>query len=283
MNNIPLETQLIRLGLNGYEAAVYVSLLGRNRFTAAEIATYADVPRQRVYDVLQSLAAKGLCVERPGKRKRTFSAIDPDIALPSLLAAYREQHALENQHRMAVLDAILPSLNQMFSSGREEVDPLDYIQVLTDRHQVAERVLMLTRQAEREILMLFKQPMVASIEENLAEARAVAGRITRRGIYEETVARDPKFFHLVRQLHALGDAIRFVPELPIKVNLYDERLSVILLQDPVSGHSSLTCLVIEHASMARALKLAFEALWVQGLDFEAFCAQRRLPVGASKT
>jgi hypothetical protein len=93
---------------------------------------------------------------------------------------------------------------------------------------------------------------------------------------------DPKFFHLVRQLHALGDAIRFVPELPLKVNLYDERLSVILLQDPVSGHSSLTCLVIEHASMARALKVAFEALWMQGLDFEAFCAHRGHPVRAGK-
>jgi sugar-specific transcriptional regulator TrmB len=283
MNNIPLEAQLIGLGLNRYEAAVYVSLLGRNQYTAAEIATYSDVPRQRIYDVLQSLAAKGLCVERPGRRKRTYSAVDPDIALPSLLVAYQEQQALENQHRMAVLHAILPSLNQMFASGQEEVDPLDYIEVLTDRHQVAKRVLTLTRQAQREILMLFKQPLVASIKENLAEARAVAGRIPRRGIYEESIADDPRFFHLVRQLHTLGDAIRFVSELPLKVNLYDERISVILLQDPVSGHSSLTCLVIEHASMAKALKVAFEALWTQGIDFERYCVQHGLPVKASKT
>jgi sugar-specific transcriptional regulator TrmB len=274
MNNIPLETQLTGLGLNRYEAAVYVSLLGRNQFTATEIATYAGVPRQRVYDVLESLAAKGLCVERPGKRKRTYSAVDPSVALPTLLAAYREQQALENQHRLEVLNVILPTFSQMFAKGQEEVAPLGYIEALTDRHQVADRVMTLSRQADQEILMLFKQPLVASIEENIAEAQAVAGRITRRGVFEERIADDPRSFDLVRQFHALGEDMRFVPEVPLKVNLYDERIAVILLQDPVSGQSNLTCLVIEHTSMAKALRVAFESLWAEGVDYETFCAQR---------
>ncbi len=274
MNNIPLETQLTTLGLNRYEAAVYVSLLGRNHFTATEIATYAGVPRQRVYDVLDSLAAKGLCVERPGKRKRTYSAVDPSVALPILLAAYREQQALEDQHRMETLNALLPTLSQMFSKGQEEMAPLDYIEVLTDRHQVADRVMTLSRQATQEILMLFKQPLVASVEENIAEAQAVSGHITRRGVYEEGIADDPQLFGLVSQFHALGEDIRFVPEVPLKVNLYDGRVAVILLRDPVSGQSNLTCLVINHTSMAKALKVTFEALWAQGVDYETFCAKR---------
>jgi sugar-specific transcriptional regulator TrmB len=274
MNNISLETQLTGLGLNRYEAAVYVSLLGRNQFTATEIATYAGVPRQRVYDVLDSLAAKGLCVERPGKRKRTYSAVDPSVALPTLLAAYREQQALENQHRMEMLNSVLPTFSQMFAKGQEEVAPLDYIEALTDRHQVADRVMTLSRQADQEILMLFKQPLVASIEENIAEAQAVAGRITRRGVFEEGIADDPRSFDLVRQFNALGEDMRFVAEVPLKVNLYDERVAVILLRDPVSGGSNLTCLVIEHTSMAKALKVAFEALWAEGVDYATFCAQR---------
>jgi len=274
MDNHPLEAQLTALGLNRYEAAVYMSLIGRNRFTATEIATQANVPRQRVYDVLESLAAKGLCVKRPGERKRTYSAVDPSVALPTLLAAYQEQQALENQRRAAVLETLLPNLGRMFSSGQEEVDPLDYIEILTDRRQVAERVMALSRQAKQEILMLFKLPLVASIEENIAEAHAVAGRIIRRGIYEEATAKDHSLANLIRQFHVLGEKIRFVPKLPIKVNLYDERVAVILLQDPVSGQSSLTCLVIEHTSMAKALKVAFEALWNQGVDFETFDANR---------
>lgn len=276
MNSTPLEAQLTALGLNRYEAAVYVRLLGRSQFTATEIATHAGVPRQRVYDVLDSLAAKGMCVERPGKRKRTYSAVDPSVALPTLLAAHREQQAMENQHRTEVLNAALPALNHMFSKGQEEVAPLDYIEVLTDRNQVARRVMTLSRQARHEVLMLFKQPLVASIEENLTEAQAVASHITRRGVYQETTADDPKLFDLVRQFHTLGEEIRFIPEVPLKVNLYDEHIAVILLQDPVSGQSSLTCLVIDHTSMAKALKVAFEALWAQGITFETLCAQRGL-------
>ena len=274
MSNIPLETQLTTLGLNRYEAAVYVSLLGRSHFTATEIATYAGVPRQRIYDVLDSLAAKGLCVEHPGKRKRTYSALDPSVALPTLLAAYREQQELENQHRTDMLNALLPTLSQMFSMGQEEVAPLDYIEVLTDRHQVADRVMTLSRQANHEILMLFKQPLGVSVEENIAEAQAVAGHITRRGVFEEGIADDPQLFDLVSQFHALGEDMRFVSEVPLKVNLYDQRVAVILLRDPVSGQRNLTCLVIDHTSMARALKVAFEALWEEGVDFETFCAKR---------
>lgn len=274
MNNVPLETQLTALGLNRYEAAVYVSLLGRNHFTATEIATYAGVPRQRVYDVLDNLAAKGLCVERPGKRKRTYSAVDPSVALPTLLVAYRKQQELENQHRMEMLNALLPTLSHMFSEGQGEVAPLDYIEVLTDRHQVADRVMTLSRQAKQEILMLFKQPLVASIEENIAEAQAVAGHITRRGIFEERIADDPQLFGLVSQFHALGEDIHFVAEVPLKVNLYDERVAVILLRDPVSGQPNLTCLVIDHTSMAKALKVTFESLWAEGIDYETFCAER---------
>lgn len=276
MNSTPLEAQLTALGLNRYEAAVYVRLLGRSQFTATEIATHAGVPRQRVYDVLDSLAAKGMCVERPGKRKRTYSAVDPSVALPTLLAAHREQQAMENQHRTEVLNAVLPALDHMFSKGQEEVAPLDYIEVLTDRNQVAGRVMTLSRQARHEVLMLFKQPLVASIEENITEAQAVASHITRRGVFQEATADDPKLFDLVRQFHTLGEEIRFVPEVPLKVNLYDEHIAVILLQDPVSGQSSLTCLVIDHTSMAKALKVAFEALWAQGITFETLCAQRGL-------
>jgi len=274
MNDIALETQLTTLGLNRYEAAVYVSLLGRSHFTATEIATYAGVPRQRVYDVLDSLAAKGLCVERPGKRKRTYSAVDPSVALPTLMAAYREQQELENQHRIGILNALLPILSQMFSRGQEEVAPLDYIEVLTDRHQVADRVMALSRQANHEILMLFKQPLVASVEENIAEAQAVAGHIARRGVFEEGIADDPQLFDLVSQFHVLGEDMRFVSEVPLKVNLYDQRVAVILLRDPVSGQPNLACQVSDHTSMARALRVAFEALWAKGVDFETFCAKR---------
>jgi HTH-type transcriptional regulator, sugar sensing transcriptional regulator len=58
--------QLSGLGLTRYEAAAYAALLGRQGFTPAQVAARAGVPRQRIYDVLASLGARGLCIERAG-------------------------------------------------------------------------------------------------------------------------------------------------------------------------------------------------------------------------
>ena len=58
------QQSLAQLGLNAYETAAYISLLSRPELTPAEIAQRTSIPRQRVYDVLGSLAAKGLCIAR---------------------------------------------------------------------------------------------------------------------------------------------------------------------------------------------------------------------------
>ena len=50
---------LQQLGLNGYEARSYLVLLGHPRFKALELAPRAHVPRQKIYEVLDSLVEKG--------------------------------------------------------------------------------------------------------------------------------------------------------------------------------------------------------------------------------
>jgi hypothetical protein len=40
------------------------------------------------------------------------------------------------------------------------------------------------------------------------------------------------------------------------------------MEDPVAGAADLTIVVVEHPSLAQLLKLAFNAVWDQGLSFE---------------
>jgi sugar-specific transcriptional regulator TrmB len=75
---------LVTLGLTGYEASAYVALTRRGQATGAEVARLAELPRQRVYDVLGSLVGRGLAVETPGRPTR-YSAAPPDLALEQLL------------------------------------------------------------------------------------------------------------------------------------------------------------------------------------------------------
>ena len=56
--------RLQQLGLNAYEARSYLVLIGHPRFKALELAARAHVPRQKIYEVLDSLAEKGFAHRR---------------------------------------------------------------------------------------------------------------------------------------------------------------------------------------------------------------------------
>ena len=256
--------QLSGLGLNRYEAAVYLSLLGRQGFTPAQAAGRSGVPRQRIYDVLASLSARGLCVERHVDGQRVFYAADPSAALPALLDARQRQFEAEQERQRLQAGQLLATLAPAFAAGSDMVDPLDYVDVLLDRRLVSERAVSLSQAAEREICVCFKRPLIGGAEENIAEVREPLGRGLRyRTIYERAMLDDPELRGWARQFAALGQQARVAEQLPIKLNLYDARVALLSLQDPVTGAASLTALCVTHPGFAQMMAVAFEGLWAR--------------------
>src|SRR6202451_3439748 len=86
--------RLQSMGLNAYEARSYLVLVGHPRFKALELAARAHVPRQKIYEVLDSLLEKGFAQVIQEKTK-LFLAVPPVEAIHSYLA--RRQQALEQQ------------------------------------------------------------------------------------------------------------------------------------------------------------------------------------------
>src|SRR5215469_2271916 len=86
--------RLQTMGLNAYEARSYLVLVGHPRFKALELAARAHVPRQKIYEVLDSLVEKGFA-QVIQERTKLFSAVPPDQAVPSYLA--RRRRALEQE------------------------------------------------------------------------------------------------------------------------------------------------------------------------------------------
>jgi len=70
MQNNELLSHLITLGLTTYESKGYLAMLKKQSLTASELAKLSDIPRTRIYDVLEKLAQRGLCVELLGKWKK---------------------------------------------------------------------------------------------------------------------------------------------------------------------------------------------------------------------
>src|ERR671935_1003459 len=97
--------RLQAMGLNAYEARSYLILVGHPRFKALELAARAHVPRQKIYEVLDSLVEKGFAQVVQEKTK-LFSAVEPNLASPGFLGRKRqmlEQELMDNGRAGAAL------------------------------------------------------------------------------------------------------------------------------------------------------------------------------------
>src|SRR5688572_30761785 len=142
---------LTSLGLTTYEAKAYVALLGRDSFTAAQVSRQAELPRQRIYDVLSSLVEKGLASARPGSVVK-YAAVAPEMAIERLVAAHRRD--LVDLERSA--ETVIAGLGPVYSSGQAHPDPLEYIEVLRDAGAIFGRFAGLQAGVKHEILVFTK-------------------------------------------------------------------------------------------------------------------------------
>lgn len=250
---------LVALGLARYEARVYLALVRRESYTAAEVARAADVPRQRVYDVLDGLVRRRLATAHPG-RVATFSAVAPELAVARLMALQRE--ALERLDRVS--SALTAALVPVWADGRTQTVPLDYVEILRDPKSIAEAFADIQVQARSELLSFCKPPFVASAQ-NTPGIKAVR-RLRRSGgavraIYTHDALSDPDVLGHVRRFGAAGEESRFTALLPLKLVVADASLVLCDMPDPVAGTGATTALYIEHPALAACLRLAFLTVW----------------------
>jgi sugar-specific transcriptional regulator TrmB len=257
-----LVPQLTRLGLTSYEAKAYLTLIRRDSFTAAQVARQSGLPRQRIYDVLGSLVQKGLAVARPGTVVK-YAATPPDLAIELLLASHREQLARMERDAQAMVTDLKPA----FAAGQEHTDPLEYIEVLRDRRAINERFAELQGAVKREILVFTKPPYATPPQSNV-EGLKVSQKHEARSMYEFAVFDEPAVMRGVKRFVDSGEQARFVPSLPLKLVIIDETIVMFGMEDPVAGSADLTIVVVEHKSLARVLKTAFDAIWSTGLTFD---------------
>jgi sugar-specific transcriptional regulator TrmB len=254
--------QLSRLGLTSYEAKAYLALIRRDSYTAAQVARQAGLPRQRIYDVLGSLVEKGLATARPGSVVK-YAATPPELAIERLVSARRQALQLLERESASLLDQLQPA----WAAGQEHSDPLEYIEVLRDRRAINERFAELQKQVKREILVFTRPPYARPPQENI-EGLEVLRSHTARSVYEFSIFEDPDATEGVRRFIEAGEEARFVEHLPLKLVIIDETIVMFGMQDPVAGSSDLTIVCVEHPSLARILKVAFDSIWETGLTFD---------------
>lgn len=263
-------SSLVALGLTRYEATAYLALLRRRRASGAEVARLGSLPRQRVYDVLDALVARGLVTVEPG-RPSTYSPVAPQDAVSLLLDDHRER--LERLEGEAV--EAVGRLTPAYTAGRAASDPLAYIEVLREPAAIGRRFAELEAAAQQEILVFTKAPYAVEPAENVEGLALLERGIKARSVYEAAVYDEPERVAAIRHFIDRGEEARVVDDLPLKLVVIDERVSLFEMEDPVAGAPGLTIMIVEHAALARLLRLAFEAVWAAARPFAATATPAR--------
>ncbi len=249
------------LGLNAYEARTYLVLVGHPRFKALELATRARVPRQKIYEVLDSLVEKGFARVTQEKTK-LFSAVEPGLAIPSYLARRRQLMEREWTDQSRLADAVIDDLSMAYSQGQEGRGTLDFLRIITDPGQAAIHFREMLAEVQHEYLE-FSRPPYAGQPIELELIRAAAARRVRCSILVE-----PAFLDVLESegrsvCREAGVEVRVIDRLPMKLAVFDGVRGMIALLDPVVTRPAWTSVLFDHPGMGQAMKGLFEDYWQQ--------------------
>ena len=256
---------LQQLGLNAYESRSYLVLLGHPRFKALELAARAHVPRQKIYEVLDSLVEKGFANVLQDRTK-LFSAVEPNLAIPCYLARKRQILEFELRDRARDANNLMQDLDGLYSKGKGARGTLDFVRIVAEPTQIATEYRRMLDEVKTEYLEFSRPPYAVDPLQDPIEAllvrQARAKDVSCRLIIE-TGNPELALPHHKRlaEYRAAGVAIRQSESLPLKLALFDSANGMIALLDPVIGKPSWTSVVFDHAGLGEAMKHLFEDRW----------------------
>ena len=286
----PLLKELTGFGLSAYEAKCYTVLIRKKEMAAVEISKIGGIPRSRIYEVLESLLLKGLCCSVPGPVVK-YRGVGPE-ALKD-----RYEHNLEKIRREIEIsqdkltsaiksrDKTVGVLSNIFEQGQElgGTDPLDYIEVIKNSSQIYKRYVQFFHETQKEILSLTKEKptLFSELEKEVSKEQDDLGISTmKRGvqircIYElspdDNSEDDNKAMlkHIGKFVKA-GEKARILEKLPLKMFIFDSKISMFTLEGPDFNQPFSTLQIIRHPAVAQALTMLFESLWEKAEDYDDF-------------
>lgn len=254
---------LIELGLSSYEAAAYISLLRKNGSTPTEIAIKAKIPRQRIYDVLASLTARGFCYAQDTNPK-TYFGVDPAIALTRLQEQKAEEFRRESERHSERSETLISKLLPIFKQGAVHGQALPFLEIINDRSAMAARSLELVRAAKRSMTFCITAPFTLPTESNTEFIKTALEQKIKCCVI---IAEDTLEEEIPKQWAALfleaGQEVRAMKHVPVKLSIFDEQVALLTMRDQEAGPPTFTSLVINHVETVQFLSIGFHTLWDQ--------------------
>jgi len=258
----------MEIGLTEREAKVYITLLSGRMFTVLELQEAVNIPRTKIYEVLNKLVSRNICIEKKLGRNKLYEAVEPKLALERVLESYKKDLERKEELIKQVSEVFTP----IFQNSKSIVNPLEFIDVMKEKGQIHKRYTACVHSTRREMLTFNKGPYACDTSERLGEQEDEEYKLLKRGgsckdIYELNELKEVDWLlNSVKKSLKLGQQARVVERLPIKMLVFDQEKVMFALEQPVLVPNELTMIYIEHKQLAEACSMLFYHLWDQGQD-----------------
>ena len=284
--------EIRKLGFSENEAKCYMMLFQKDSMSASEVAKLGRVPRPNTYNALEKLLEKGLIVSIPGKIKR-YSASNPlnlkeklqsvmNKTINNELKEWEEKKEEIEKRKLTIHNRIInviEELEPLYKNSRGKESPLNCIEIMSNSGQIDNRFMELFKSSKDEVLMFVIQrprtwtkealkneiePQIEMISEKIVQGLSV------KCIYalpSEEKHRKLLFEHVIDKLAKAGEQIRLLNDLPMRMVVFDEKISMFMLIRMEDNQYPRIAQVIHHPVMARSHKILFESLWEKAIDY----------------
>ncbi|MBE7491829.1 MAG: TrmB family transcriptional regulator [Planctomycetes bacterium] len=264
MNREQWIQKLKKMGLSGYEAQVYLALLGETRAPASRVVRKSGVPQSKVYGALNSLIERGFAEQVLGDVK-LYRGLPPQQAFEN----YRRQveaSLAESQSAMTELADTAPDA--------PSDDPGSLGIRLVRARQISSVFEEAQEGSQSEFLVAVKAPLVIA-PDTATDQRMLKRGVNLRYLIETRLLRDPVHgAALVRNAEETG-VIRFVDHVPLRFVVIDRATAMIELAE---SDGSTMGLVVPNRGLAENMRLLFNSLWAHARTLDELPAEFREPV-----
>ncbi|RSN27263.1 helix-turn-helix transcriptional regulator [Amycolatopsis sp. WAC 01416] len=258
MSSDGLAAQLIRLGVGETAARTYLQMLESAPVTAEGLVCRED-DAETVRLALKELADAGLAVPS-GVDGAEFLPANPSEALTALTT--RRQAELHDA-RLAVQTAY--RVFRRAHSGMPNAQ--DLFEVVTG-DAIIPRLRQLATTVRHQVRRLDSPPYFTGGRRNLLEEEQLRRGITYRCVYSGASFGNPGYLaeNILPCLRA-GEQARLLPELPVKLTLFDDRAATIALTIREADRNQ-SIVVVRPCSLFSALEGLFETSWAAALPLD---------------
>lgn len=246
--NAEIKLNLQSFGFSEKEATVYVALLELGKGTVRQISSKAGINRTTCYDILGSLANKGL-VTVSGKEPKSEYAVEP----PGAITTYLKKVAEDMKEHIKKSEAIVPELELLhakqnrpkirFYEGKEGLEHV-YEDTLTSSEPI--RAYATVDDMHNALPNYFPEYY----------KRRAGKNISIRAIVPETpMSRERKTHNLEEKREIAfvpADKYYFSPE----INIYDNKVMIASWRENLG-------IIIESHEISDAMKKIYELAWAE--------------------